>query len=72
MTADPHTDDGMTSRPTVRALCSRCFHWPMSEEDRQYEMRMAMLVSPRGVAHHAEESEMTYCGKDATNWWWWC
>lgn len=67
--SDPYEMEPM---PIVKALCSRCFHWEMSEADRQYEMRMAMLVSPRGVAHHNDGSEMTYCGKDATNWWWRC
>lgn len=61
--------DGLREMPIVRGLCSICFNWFLDPDEKQREMDNAMLVSPSGMVHHAE-SEMTYCGKDATNWWW--
>lgn len=62
-------DDGLRPMPTVKGLCSVCFSWYLDPDEKQREMRDAMLVSPTGLVHHAE-SEITCCGKDATNWWW--
>jgi hypothetical protein len=64
-------EDDPTRTREVKGICVTCQRRMYREYGIYLRPNSVVLVSPSGLGH-ADDHEMTLCGKDATgpDWWW--